>query len=272
MSSPFRTAEPFNIETSPAGPESDPNTKKGPSPGQNDPINQKITSIMNFINSWEKNENDIAKIWGLLKMYFTFLEDIQHILVPILQKVYSIQNETRLIPLLNKIGKISTSVDLLDVLIQLRTNVQLLTPEEVDLLQKVRLEFQENRSVLLIIKDIISRLEPDKRNQLETKFSKAMQPYNNPKNDTSKDVKNTKVSFLENEVTIPVVSTKVKTKWIIAIVVIIVLLLIGGGYCIYTGKKSSFGFATASGGGSGSDGGYITDNSVRSLQSSIGSS
>ena len=62
-----------------------------------------------------------------------------------------------------------------------------------------------------------------------------MQPYNNPNNDTSKDVKNTKVSFLENEVTIPVVSTKVKTKWIIAIVVIIILLLIGasGGFGIF---------------------------------------
>ena len=270
MSSPFRAAEPETINFGPqeSSPSPSPNSSPNPSP---DPINQKITSIMNFINSWEKNENDVAKIWELLKMYFTFLEDIQHILVPILQKVYSIQNETRLIPLLNQIGKISTSVDLLDILIQLRTNVQLLTPEEVELLKKIRLEFQENRSVLLIIKEIISRLEPDKRNQLEAKFSKAMQPYKSSPNSEPKEPKNTKVSFLENEVTIPVVSKKMKTKWIIAIVVIIVLLLIAGGYCIYAGK-GSFGGGAAASAGSGSDG-YVSDNnSVRSFQSSIGGS
>jgi len=238
-------------------------------------INQQITSIMTFISSFDKNESNVEKIWSLLTMYFTFLEKIQHILVPIISKVYAIHDKNRIISLLNKINQIKSSTDLLDTVIQLRVG-GVLTQEETELINTVKLEFQENRSVLTIVKEIISNLDNDKRRDLETKFSKAMLPYTSTGKSNKDGAEGARVggddkkhvSFLENEVTIPVVSKKFKMKWIILIVIIVLLLILTGGYFIYTSSsKGAFGT-----GGSVSDG-YLSDAmSVVSQQSSIGAS
>ena len=273
MSSPFQSAE---YETIPnAAPAAQPQPQQqhsaptAPTEPQNE-INQKITGIMTFISSFEKEESNVEKIWQLLTMYFTFLEKIQHILVPIISKVYAIHDEKKFIKLLNQINQIKSSTDLLDAVIQLRVG-GVLTQEETELINTIKLQFQDNRSVLTIVKEIISNLDKDKRQELETKFSKAMLPYTSTgkSNEDGTEGAGSKkqVSFLENEVTIPVVSKKFRMKWIILIVIIVLLLVLFGGYFIYTsGSKSAFGT-----GGSSSDG-YLTDASVLSQQSSIGAS
>ena len=232
MSNPFQaTVAEFNTTTPSENP-----TSSSSSNGVIDQLFEEINSrLLNQLNSWNK-EPDPDTVFQFIEDYFTFLENKENLLKPIISKVYGTPAQDSF--MINMYRSHNSPITILNEMLHLKTNN--LSNEEISILNLLKLKASnESQSFLVPVMTIINNLPENSKNIINNRYQKAIEQYRpkqNPVSEGSPEGGNG-----DGTMELPLVKKNVpKKQFIIGISILLcILFVLGLLYYFYYCRGSS---------------------------------
>jgi hypothetical protein len=250
MSSPFQ-AEPMSFDQTPSqtgAPDHPPQQqqqhreadhqqqqRQGGGQQESNEIPEKLRKIIDQYNTFSQNVNekpDIDAVWTFIQQYFTYLEDEDDKLLPLLQEIYPGIQSNNVVAFLSEVAESKDPCDVFGVLVKLgheKSNKENRDAKDNYYLIYIMLLLKD-QSLLYNFTEYLKHIRSAEEYKiLSDRFSKSLDKVkgskSGPQQQQNSNTGGQFMDLMEKYVDLPVVNQSVRVKWICLFVVVFVLCI-----------------------------------------------